>query len=1010
MPPRSLSDLELAELTSWPAEVAHSDLVAFFTLSIDDLRWVRSHRGAENPLGIAVQLCALRFLGFIPDLVATPAEVVDRISRQLGVSAAALSRYAEKVDGRLLRLRVASVVEQAGWKTCDRGEWKRLGDWLVDRALEHDSTTLLFRQVLEHLRSEHVVRPGLDRLARAVGAARVMALKEINWRWRHLLTEDRCAGLDKLVETEAGRGTAPLVWLGQGAVSSSPEAIKAEAAKLAYLRKLSADQLDLSAVPPERVRQFATLAKRLTPKGLRDMAPERRHPILLAALASTYSSVIDELVQMFDQALTGTDTRARQAVAERRSAEVEANLERLVLLDDILEVVLDDHLGDAEVGSAVRGLGRPRLTAATRGDKERLPDDQGHLGLMEASFAYLRSFAPQTLAALSFEASVTPSEVLDATKLLQQMNLEGRRHVPAAAPVGFVPNRWQPYLAKARNAGEEKTYKHYWELCTLFALQGGLRSGEIWVEGSRRYANPASYLIPSEVWPDKRAEVLELTSAPASFSQTLANIDQEMARYLDDLEDLLARGDGPVRLDEHGELHLSPLGAQFVDPAVEAEKQAILAPLPMVPLAEILVLVDEETGFTDLLTPAGDGKPRASGLEHRRNLYAAILSEACNFGATRTSELTGVPVDTIDWYSRWYLHDEATMRAANTAIINAHHRLALAQLQGGGTLSSSDGVRLPMRGKSLTARALSRYFVDEGITSYTHISDQLSTYGTQIIVSTDRDGLYTLDEILGNTTELPILEHATDTHGQMLATFALFNLVGKQLSPRVAKLTEKPLWRPHSVGHYARWPLAGPLLANHAQVDVVEQQWEELLRVAGSLQLGYVSAALFVSRLHAGSRQHPVAKALLEYGKLLRTVHALRWFTDEAYRRRIGRQLNKGESVNRLRRFLAYAQSGNVRHRHHEDQLMQAHCLTLVTNACILSTTRYLQDAIDAREAAGIAVSDEAKAQLSFTHFEAINPYGSHHIDVAEILRRGQRRPLQSGKEIAKRTLPDETP
>ena len=42
----------------------------------------------------------------------------------------------------------------------------------------------------------------------------------------------------------------------------------------------------------------------------------------------------------------------------------------------------------------------------------------------------------------------------------------------------------------------------------------------------------------------------------------------------------------------------------------------------------------------------------------------------------------------------------------------------------GGTLSASNGLRLPMRGKSLTARALSRYFVDEGVTSNTHVSDQ----------------------------------------------------------------------------------------------------------------------------------------------------------------------------------------------------------------------------------------------------------------------------------------------
>ncbi len=50
-----------------------------------------------------------------------------------------------------------------------------------------------------------------------------------------------------------------------------------------------------------------------------------------------------------------------------------------------------------------------------------------------------------------------------------------------------------------------------------------------------------------------------------------------------------------------------------------------------------------------------------------------------------------------------------------------------------------------------------------------------------------------------------------------------------------------------------------------------------------------------------------------EYGKLLRTVHALRWFTDEALRRRIGRQFNLGESLNDLRRFIFLAHRGKVR-------------------------------------------------------------------------------------------------
>jgi hypothetical protein len=332
---------------------------------------------------------------------------------------------------------------------------------------------------------------------------------------------------------------------------------------------------------------------------------------------------------------------------------------------------------------------------------------------------------------------VAPSEVLDAVKLLQAMNADGRRHVPPGGAAGFVPPRWQPYLTAARAAGDESSYKHYWELCVLFALRGALRSGEIWVQGSRRSANLASYLISPEVWPDKRAEVLELTGMPPTFAERLSRIDEDMARYLDVLEALLADGGGPIRLDEHGELHLSPLAGEVVDPEVLAEKDGLLARLPTAPLAEIVIEVDKETGFSACLTHAAGATPRAPELEHRRNLYGAIISQACNFGSTRTSELTRIPADTLDWYTQWYLRDDTTMRAANAAVINRHHRHPLAQAWGGGTLSSSDGLRLPMRGKSLTAWALSRYFIDEGVTTYCHVSDQHSTYGTQII---DRPG------------------------------------------------------------------------------------------------------------------------------------------------------------------------------------------------------------------------------------------------------------------------------
>jgi hypothetical protein len=304
---------------------------------------------------------------------AAPAEVVERLASRVGVSPSALARYAREVDGRLRRLHVQLVIERAGWRTCGRGEWKELGDWLVARALEHDTPSVLFRQALEHLRSEQVARPALDRLVRTVASAREAAWDENHWRLRPQLTPQRRKQLDALVTTDPARGIAPLVWLGEGATSSSAEAIKTEIAKLAYLRKLGADQLDLSSIPPERLRQMATLARRSTPKSLRRMLPERRHPILLAALQSTCMGVVDEVVRMFDQALASTDKRAREIVREHQLAIAEANVERLVLLDEILDVVLDDELDDAAAGARVRALGRDRLASAVRSEEERLP-------------------------------------------------------------------------------------------------------------------------------------------------------------------------------------------------------------------------------------------------------------------------------------------------------------------------------------------------------------------------------------------------------------------------------------------------------------------------------------------------------------------------------------------------------------------------------------------------------------------------------------------------------------
>jgi TnpA family transposase len=100
------------------------------------------------------------------------------------------------------------------------------------------------------------------------------------------------------------------------------------------------------------------------------------------------------------------------------------------------------------------------------------------------------------------------------------------------------------------------------------------------------------------------------------------------------------------------------------------------------------------------------------------------------------SEACGVSYDVLAWTMEWYVREE-TLREANTVLVDHHYGLELAKVFGGGTMSSSDGQRFAVRGKTPTGRTMVIHG-GQVLSTYTHVSDQWSTYGTKIIVPTAR--------------------------------------------------------------------------------------------------------------------------------------------------------------------------------------------------------------------------------------------------------------------------------
>jgi TnpA family transposase len=988
MPFQFLTRAERIRQSHFPDDICKSDLIQYFTLTPEDLEEINRKRQPCNRLGFSLQLCALRYMGFCPDnLQKTPLEIVTFLSHQLEIDPEVLSTYGQRPQTRTQHTQ--QVQGYLKFRNPESIDLKRLAKWLVNRALEHDKPSLLFQLAAEKLFKDKLVRPGVTVLERMVGIVRTRAMKETHKRMKPLLTLSVRRFLNQLLERESEGQRVRFSWLRQPAISNSPNSIARTLEKIHFLRDYQIHLWDVSMLNPNRLKFLANLAKKSRVKGLKQMPIGRRYPLLVAFVYQLLTEATDEAIDLFIRCLAETHARARNDLKAFRQREAVAINEKVRLLQQLGSVVLDPSVGDPQVRADIFEQVTPEELEAAIADCTRLvrPAQDESYDYFAARYSYIRQFAPAFLETFAFRSNRENDPLLEAITLLQQLNCTGKRQIPDSAPMTFVSAPWKSYIRDE----EGKIQRRFYEMCVLWELRNALQSGNLWVKGSRRYADPESYLIPKAQWPAMRAEFCQMISLPEEGKGHLKDLncqlDAEMTQFMETL-----KHNPNVRLvDER--IVLSPLEAQEQSKRLKMLKSLVNQCLPKINLTDLLIEVDLLTGFSDHLVHTGGHQPRSQ--ETTLYLYAALLSQACNLGPKAMARGADLSYEQLLWHNNWFI-DESTLTKANTQLVNYHHKLPLTKSWGGGTLSSSDGQRFPVAVKNPESVALPKYFgYGKGVTFYTWLSDQFSQYGSKVIPSTRRDFTYVFDGVKDNETELEILEHTTDTAGFTEVIFAFFDLCGLRFSPRIRDLGKQILYR------FRTEPdkLLKPLFEGRIKPKRIEGNWDEMLRVAASLQYGYVTSSLLMSKLSSFPERNHLLQAFQEYGRLVKTIYILRYYNSLDHRRRVNRQLNKGEAVQALRCFLVVARQGELRQRYHEGLENQASCLTLVTNAIVVWNTVYLQAALDYIEQQGYEVTEEDRARLSPARFEHINPHGKIIFDIEKIQSLKGLHPLQAIKK-----------
>lgn len=225
-----------------------------------------------------------------------------------------------------------------------------------------------------------------------------------------------------------------------------------------------------------------------------------------------------------------------------------------------------------------------------------------------------------------------------------------------------------------------------------------------------------------------------------------------------------------------------------------------------------------------------------------------------------------------------------------------------------------------------------------GITWYNFVSDQYSGFHGIVIPGTLRDSIFVLEGLLEQQTGLNPVEIMTDTAGTSDIIFGLFWLLGYQFSPRLADAGEAVFWRADKAANYGA---LDKLARGCVDLSKIESHWDEMMRVAGSLKLGTIHASELIRSLLRSTRPSGLAQAIMEVGRVNKTLYLLNYIDDEDYRRRILTQLNRGEGRHAVARAICYGQRGEIRKRYREGQEDQLGALGLVTNAVVLWNTLY---------------------------------------------------------------------
>ncbi|MBB4339884.1 Tn3 family transposase [Rhizobium leguminosarum] len=955
-------------------------LIRHYSLSPADRLEIEVRRREHNRLGFAVQLCLMRYPGRALMANETPPKaMLNYIAEQIGADPASFDVYARREETRMNH--VAHLLGYLEMRSPTAEDRRAVLLSAIETASTTDKGVTIANTIIVTFRERRVLLPVANVIERMGLAARAIARRRAEAALISDLLPETLQMLDGLLEVDPAIGQTRFHWLRSAPDAPGALNLVGLTERIAFLRTLEIDPRLQARIASGRWDQMVREGD-ATPAWLaNDFNASRRRATIVAQIIKLGQKLTDDAVMMFIKQMGRLFSQANNRKKQRHmSARLETTKALRLFLDTIVALQTANDADADPMTTLDRQVGWHRLLQIKPG-LEAMVESNDVSALMTAAeqHATVRKYAGAFLQTFTFHSRRRHDPLLAAVATLKMLYADGRRVLPVRVPVAHLAKSERELIFE-----DEKPDRRLYEIATLALLRDRLRSGDVWVEGSRAFRPIDEHLMPKPAFVALKEEDKLVLGVPGDGAAWLTEVRQMMDFNLKRLAWRVRYGKLEGVRMENGTLIVT-LRVSDVPAAAEALNAEISEMYPLVEVPDLLREVHEWTGFADQFTHVrtGDGPQNVSAM------LAGVLADGTNLGPKRMAGASkGISAHQISWMRSFHARSE-TYRAAQASVTDAHTRHPHSQLWGDGTTASSDGQFFRASDRAAKRSDINLHYGSEpGTKFYSGLSDQYGYFSILPISPTESEAVYVLDGLFDHDTILEIEELFTDTGGASDHVFALFSLIGKRFAPRLRNIKDRKF-------HTFEKADAYPGLANHIGVPIntalILEHWDDLLHLAASITTRTVSPSTILKRLSASSKSSGLAKALREIGRIERTLFMIEWYSSPTLRKRCQAGLNKGEAAHKLKRAVFFHERGEIRDRSFDSQAFRASGLNLVVSAIVHWNTVYLGRATAYLRQQGRNIPDELLKHVSPLSWEHINLTGIYSWDTEQQMPEGFR-------------------